>query len=56
MQQETEENEEVDVRTLKKNLNELNRLSVVVRAIENDCQIIPVGSYKMSPQHSLCPN
>ena len=32
-------------------LLELDRLTTVVRAIENDCQICPVGSYKMTPEH-----
>jgi radial spoke head protein 9 len=34
---------------LKKNFTEADRLSYVVRHIEFDCSIIPVGSYKMIP-------
>lgn len=28
----------------------------MVRAIENDCQVVPAGSYKMSPNHELRSN
>jgi radial spoke head protein 9 len=32
---------------------ELDRLTTVVYAIENDCQICPVGSFKMTPEHQV---
>ena len=34
-------------------LAELDRLTTVVHAIENDCQICPVGSFKMTPEHQV---
>ena len=34
-------------------LTELDRLTTVVAAIENDCQICPVGSFKMTPEHQV---
>jgi len=32
---------------------ELDRLTYVVFAIENDCAIAPVGSFKMTPTHQV---
>lgn len=32
---------------------ELDRLTTVVHAIENDCQISPVGAFKMTPEHQV---
>ncbi len=32
-----------------KGVSELDRLAYVVHAIENDCQVVPVGSFKMTP-------
>ena len=32
------------------------RLSHIVRAIENDVQCVPKGSYFMTPQHELAPS
>ena len=37
----------------KRNLTEINRLAIVVNAIENDCHICPQGAYKMTPRHEL---
>jgi len=61
---EEEAEEEVDGKSLKsdvsdkaeveippKELIELDRLKYVVLAIENDCQIAPVGAFKMNAQH-----
>ncbi len=31
----------------------MDRLSFIVRAIENDCQIVPVGSLKMTCSHEV---
>lgn len=36
-----------------KNLTELDRLAFTVRAIETECQIVPVGTFKMCEQHEL---
>ena len=36
-----------------KNFTELDRLAYVVRAIDVDCQIVPVGAFKLSPEHEL---
>ena len=33
--------------------SELDRLAFVVRAIENDCATVPVGSFKLTPAHEL---
>jgi len=37
----------------KRDLTELDRLTFVVYAIENDCQICPVGSFKMTSEHQV---
>lgn len=37
----------------KKNFTELDRLSFVVRKIDNDTNIVPEGSFKMLPIHEL---
>jgi len=31
------------------NITELKRLSYIVRKIENDCAIVPVGAFKLTP-------
>ena len=31
----------------------MDRLTTTVHAIENDCQICPVGSFKMTPMHQV---
>ena len=36
-----------------KNFTELDRLAYVVRAIETECQIVPVGAYKLTVEHEL---
>ena len=36
-----------------KNFTELNRLAFTVRAIENDCQLVPQGSIKLTPHHEV---
>lgn len=36
-----------------KDLSEADRLRYVVQAIENDCQVVPVGSFKMTAQHQV---
>ena len=34
-----------------KNFTELDRLSAVVHQIDHDCNVVPVGAYKMIPTH-----
>ena len=36
-----------------KNFTELDRLAFVVRAIESDCQVVPVGAFRLNEQHEL---
>jgi hypothetical protein len=42
-----------EVRVPPKELIELDRLKYIVLAIENDCQIAPVGAFKMTSQHQV---
>ena len=37
----------------KKNMTETDRLSYVVRAIDRDCSVVPVGGFKMMPINEL---
>lgn len=39
--------------TFSKIFAELDRLTSVVYAIENDCQMCPVGAFKMTPDHQV---
>jgi len=32
---------------------EIDRLAYVIRAIENDCSIVPCGAFKLTPTHEL---
>jgi len=50
------ESEDDEVKIPPKNLTELDRLSFVVMAIENDCQVVPVGSIKLTPLHEVRKN
>ena len=34
-----------------KNFTELDRLSVVVYLIDHECQVVPLGAYRMIPTH-----
>jgi radial spoke head protein 9 len=45
--------EQEEIKVPPKELTELDRLKYVVLAIENDCQIAPVGSFKMTSQHQV---
>ncbi len=45
--------EEVEIKVPVKNYTELDRLAYVVRAIENDCSLAPVGAFKLTPLHEL---
>ena len=42
-----------DEKLPKKNFTELDRLSYVIRSIEHDCQVVPVGSFRMTPGNEL---
>jgi radial spoke head protein 9 len=50
------ESEDDEIKIPPKNFTELDRLSFVVCAIENDCQVIPVGSIKLTPLHEVRKN
>lgn len=50
---EIDSDDEDQVKVVPKNLTELDRLAYIVRAIENDCQIVPIGAYKLTPGHEL---
>ena len=39
-----------------KNFTELDRLSIVVHLIDQDCQVVPLGAYRMIPTHELIRN
>jgi hypothetical protein len=43
--------EEEEIKIPPKDLTELDRLTFIVFAIENDCSIAPVGAFKMTPIH-----
>ena len=48
--------EDDEVKVPPKNLTELDRLAFVVKAIENDCQVVPLGSIKLTPLHEVRKN
>jgi len=43
-----DKSEEEEIKVPPKDLTELDRLKYVTLAIENDCQIAPIGAYKMT--------
>ena len=45
--------EQEEIKVPKKDLIEVDRLKFVVLAIENDCQIAPVGAFKMTSNHQV---
>lgn len=45
--------EEEEIKIPPKDLTELDRLTFIVFAIENDCSIAPVGAFKMTPIHQV---
>ena len=45
--------EEEEIRVIPKDLTELDRLTYVVYAIENDCTLAPLGAFKMTPTHQV---
>lgn len=48
-----ESDEEENIKVKPKAFTELDRLAYVVRAIENDCAVVPVGAFKLTPTHEL---
>lgn len=56
-QEENENNSEVseeeEVKVPPKELVEIDRVKYVVYSIENDCQIAPLGAFKMTSQHQV---
>ena len=49
----SEESEPEEIKVESKDLIELDRVNYIVHAIENDCQIAPVGAYKMTSEHQV---
>jgi len=49
----SDETSEEEVKVPTRPLTELDRLTTVVYAIENDCQICPYGAFKMTPEHQV---
>ncbi len=45
--------EDESEKVIPKNLTELDRLGFVVRAIDNDTSVIPLGSYRLTPAHEV---
>jgi len=39
-----------------KNFTELDRLSLFVSLVSNDCNVVPLGAYRLIPTHELIPN
>jgi radial spoke head protein 9 len=49
----SDDTDQEDVTVPKRDLTELDRLTFCVYAIENDCQICPTGSFKMTSEHQV---
>lgn len=45
--------DEIEVKKKPKNFTELDRLAYVVRAVDNDCSCVPIGSFKLTPTHEI---
>lgn len=52
-EKDSDESSEEEIVIPKRDLTELDRLTTVVYAIENDTATIPVGSFKMTPEHQV---
>ena len=52
-EEDSELSEKEEIEVPKKELTEIDRLKYVVLAIENDCQIAPIGAFKMTAQHQV---
>lgn len=50
---EVDSDDEDQVKVVPKNFTELDRLAYIVRAIENDCQIVPIGAMKLTCDHEI---
>lgn len=48
-----EEEDEEHIKDKPKNFTELDRLAFVVRKIDHDCALAPVGAFKLTPTHEL---
>lgn len=45
--------DEKELKVIPKNFTELDRLAYVVRAIDIDCSLVPVGAFRLTPNHEL---
>lgn len=52
----SDKTEEEEIQVPPKNLREIDRLAYVVRAIEDNCQIVPLNAFKMTPNHEVARN
>lgn len=52
----SDKTEEEEIKIPPKNLTEIDRLAFIVRSIEDNCQIAPVGAFKMTPNHEVTRN
>jgi hypothetical protein len=49
----SDESEPEEIKVESKDLMEIDRVNYIVQAIENDCQIAPVGAFKMTSEHQV---
>ena len=49
----SDDSDDPEIKVPKRNLTEVNRLALIVNAIENDCHMCPEGAFKMTPSHEL---
>ena len=47
----SDQSEPEEIKVPPKELTEIDRVNYVVNAIENDCQIVPVGAFKINSLH-----
>jgi hypothetical protein len=55
-EKDSDDTEDEEIAVPKRYLKEIDRLTFVVYAIENDCQICPVGAFKMTSEHQVTRN
>jgi len=48
-----ENQNELGLKMVQKNITELDRLSYTVRTIENDCAVVPIGAFKLTPTSEI---
>lgn len=53
---ESTEEEDPEAKIERFDLKEIDRLLYHIRAIENDCNIIPQGAMKLTPEHEVARN